>query len=368
MKAFKLITLGGLLVLIISGSGCVKDEELKSEFNIEALNIGDGWQVSSLTDEGFNEATFRAAVMPLFDENNYITVTSMVVVRNGKLVAEAYMRDFQGRLQKRQIQSVTKCITSLVFGIALEDNYFSDLDQKLYSIIPEAFDADARKREITLRHLLTMNSGLKFNNEEIAEELFMKNPKNVNKYILAKPLFALPGSGFNYRDCDPQLLSGAIHKQTGLPLDSIANRYLFKPLGITDYYWERNVDGDSWASEALFMRPRDLAKIGQLVLNKGSWNGEQLISEGWITESTSTQSDPNAGQPPDKKVTFGYYWRIQPNGVAIEANGAGGQQILIVPEKNLVIVYTCEPYVQGQYSLATTLYTITNAILNSLTN
>ena len=367
MNAFKLITLSGLIVLIC-GFGCVKDEELKTEFNIEALNIGDGWQVSSLASEGFNEATFRAAVMPLFDENNYITVTSMVVVRNGKLVAEAYMRDFQGRLQKRQIQSTTKCITSLVFGIALEKNYFTGLDQKLYSIIPEAFDEDLRKREITLRHLLTMNTGLKFNNEEIAEELFMKRPKNVIKYILAKPLFASPGSGFNYRDCDPQLLSGAIHRQTGLPLDSVADIYLFKPLGITDYYWERNVDGDSWASEALFMRPRDMAKIGQLVLNKGRWNGEQLISEEWIIQSTTTQSDPNAGQPLDKKVTFGYYWRIQPNGVAFEANGAGGQQILIIPEKNLVIVYTCEPYVQGQYSLATAMYTITNAIINSIIN
>lgn len=367
MKAIKLITSFGLIILI-SGFGCVKDEKLKTEFNIEGVNIGDGWQISSLASEGFNEVVFRAAVMPLFDENNYITVTSLIVARNGKLVAEAYMRDFQGRLQKRQIQSTTKCITSLVIGIAFEKNYFTGLDQKLYNIMPEAFDEDLRKREITLRHLLTMNTGLKFNNEEIAEELFMKKQENVNKYILAKPLFALPGSGFNYRDCDPQLLSGAIHKQTGLPLDSIANRYLFKPLGITDYYWEKNVDGDSWASEALFMRPRDMAKIGQLVLNKGSWNGEQLISEDWITESTSTQSDPNVGQPPDKKVTFGYYWRIQPNGVAIEANGAGGQQILIIPEKNLVIVYTCEPYVQGQYSLATSLYTITNAIINSVTN
>jgi CubicO group peptidase (beta-lactamase class C family) len=367
MKIFRSITLISLLFLI-SSLGCVKDEKLKTDFNIEAVDIGDGWTISSLAAEGFDEASFREAVIPLFSENNYITVTGMVVVRNGKLVAESYMRDFPGRLQKRQIQSSTKCITSLVFGITLDKNYFTSLDQKLYSIIPEAFDEDLRKREITLRHLLTMNSGLKFNNDEFAEELFMKKQKNVNKYILAKPLFALPGAGFNYRDCDPQLISGAIHKQTGLPLDSVAKKYLFKQLGITDYFWERNSDGDSWASEALFMRPRDMAKIGQLVLNKGKWNGEQLVSEEWINLSTSTQSDPNAGLPPDKKVSFGYYWRIQPDGVAIEANGAGGQQILIIPEKNLVIVYTCDPYVQSKYSLANALYSITNAIINSITN
>jgi CubicO group peptidase (beta-lactamase class C family) len=367
MKTIRLIILSGILSLI-SGFGCTKDELLKTAFNIEAVDIGDGWQISSLSSEGFDENAFKAAVMPLFDENNYITATSMVVVRNGKIVAEAYIRDYQGRLQKCQIQSCTKCITSLVFGIALDQNCFSGLDQKLYSIIPEAFDEDARKREITLRHLLTMNSGLKFNNEDFAEELFMKKPENVEKYILGKPLFALPGEVYNYRDCDPQLLSGTIHKATGLTLDLLANKYLFEPLEITDYYWERNVDGDSWASEALYMRPRDMAKIGQLVLNRGNWNGKQLIPEEWIALSTSTQSDPNEGQPLNTKVTFGYYWRIQPNGTAIEANGAGGQQILIVPEDNLVIVYTCEPYVQGQYSLAIALYNITNSIINSIKN
>jgi CubicO group peptidase (beta-lactamase class C family) len=367
MKTFKLIILLDFLVLI-SGSGCLKDEKLKTEFNVGAIEIGDGWQISSLASEGFNVNAFKAAVMPLFDEDKYITATSMIVVRNGKLVAEAYIRDFLDRFQKHQIQSSTKCITSLVFGITLDKNYFTEIDQKLYSIIPDAFDEDLRKREITLRHLLTMNSGLKFDNEDLAQELFMKRPKNVNKYILAKPLFALPGEVYNYRDCDPQLISGAIHKQTGLTLDSLADKYLFKPLGITDYYWERNVDGDAWASEALYMRPRDMAKIGQLILNKGNWNGEQLVSEEWIDRSTSTQSDPNADQPLNTKVTFGYYWRIQPNGVAIEANGAGGQQILIIPEKNLVIVYTCEPYVQGKYSLATGLYKITNAIISSMTN
>jgi CubicO group peptidase (beta-lactamase class C family) len=367
MKTIKLSILS-LFFVLISGFSCMKDEKLKTDFNIEAIEIGDGWQISPPGSEGFSENAFKAAVMPLFDENNHITVTSMVVVRNGKLIAEAYMRDFQGRLQKRQIQSITKCITSLVFGITLDKNYFTDLDQRLYSIIPEAFDKDLRKREITLRHLLTMNSGLKFDNEDFAVELFMKKQQNVNKYILAKPLFALPGETYNYRDCDPQLLSGAIHKQTGLTLDSFADKYLFEPLMITDYCWERNVDGDSWASEALYMRPRDMAKIGQLVLNKGNWNGEQLISKEWIAQSTSTQSDPNADQPPDRKVTFGYYWRIQPNGVAIEANGAGGQQILIIPEKNLVIVYTCEPYIQGKYSLASALYSITNAIIKCMTN
>jgi CubicO group peptidase (beta-lactamase class C family) len=163
-------------------------------------------------------------------------------------------------------------------------------------------------------------------------------------------------------------LSGAIHKQTGITLDEFAGIRLFDPMGIEDYYWERNEDGDSWASEALFMRPRDLAKIGQLVLNQGMWNGEQLVSQEWIEQSTSTQSTPNSSQPDNIEITFGYYWRLQPNRVAIEANGAGGQQILIIPDENLVIVFTCEPDVDGEYSLAAANYKISQAIVNSIVN
>ncbi len=213
-----------------------------------------------------------------------------------------------------------------------------------------------------------MNSGLDFSNEDFADELFMERRKNVMKAILSKPLFALPGEVYNYRDCDPQLLSGVIHLKTGTTLDAMAKERLFDPMGITDYYWERNADGDSWASEALFMRPRDLAKIGQLVLNRGRWNGESLVSEEWIGMSTSTQSNPNAGQPDNVRMTFGFYWRLQPNRVAIEANGAGGQQILVIPQKNMVIVFTCEPYVDGSYSLAGSIYQISQAIVNSTIN
>jgi CubicO group peptidase (beta-lactamase class C family) len=365
MKATQLIRFISIL-LLVTLFGCLDDERLKTSFNIDAIDVGDGWEISTPTAEGFNDARFRSAIGPFFAEDRFVTAISLIVVRNNKLVAEAYVQNLNDRYQKRQIQSTTKCITSLVFGIARDMNYFSNLDQKLYDIVPNAFDNDGRKRGITLRHLLTMNSGLDFNNEDFAHELFMEKQKDVMKVILAKPLFALPGQVYDYRDCDPQLLSGAIHAQTGMTLDEVAGKKLFGPMGIADYYWERNEDGDSWASEALFMRPRDMAKIGQLVLNKGKWNGKQLVSQEWIEQCTSTQSDPNAGQPDDMRFSFGFYWRIQPNHVAFEANGAGGQQILIIPDKALVLVFTCEPYVKGKYSLASENYGIAQAIVNSI--
>ncbi|MBC8436253.1 MAG: serine hydrolase [Bacteroidetes bacterium] len=185
----------------------------------------------------------------------------------------------------RNMQSSTKSVTSLVFGIARDMGYFNSLDQKLYDIIPEEFDANLNKRDITLRHLMTMKSGLEFNNDDFATELHMKEPKNQLKYILAKSLYANPGALWWYRDCDPQLLGGAILKKSGMLLEEIADEKLFGPIGITDYYWEKNADGHNWAAQALFMRPRDMARIGKLVLNKGMWNGQQLVSEEWIEQS-----------------------------------------------------------------------------------
>ena len=195
----------------------------------------------------------------------------------------------------------------------------------------------------------------------------MNNQKNVMKYILTKPLFADPGTMFNYRDCDPQLLGGAIRKKTGMTLDEIAEEKLFGPMGIEDYYWERNADGDNWASQALYMRPRDLAKIGKLVLNQGNWDGEQLISAEWIEQATSIQTSQYDGQPEDGIDPFyGFYWWIYPHLGAFTALGAGGQFIFMVPDEQLVIVMTSEPYVTDEFSLEADFFELVPMIMDSI--
>ncbi|UCH10288.1 MAG: serine hydrolase, partial [Fidelibacterota bacterium] len=166
---------------------------------------------------------------------------------------------------------------------------------------------------------------------------------------------------------DPQLLGGAVSMKAGMTLDEIAEERLFGPLGITDYYWERNADDDNWASQALYMRPRDLAKIGKLVLNKGNWEGEQLISEDWIEQATSIQTLQYPGQPEDSTDPFyGFYWWIYPHLGAFTALGAGGQFIFIVPDKSLVIVMTSEPYVLDELSLESDFFDLVPMIINSI--
>jgi len=176
--------------------GCLMDTDLKIDLNMEPAVLNDGWEISTQVDEGFDESALQEAYNQFFSENDYITGISLLVVKNGKLVAEGYCRDMKDRDVKRNIQSATKSFTSLVFGIARDMGYFDNLDQKLYDIIPEAFDSNLKKRDITLRHLMTMKSGLEFDNDAFAEQLHMDERKNQMKYILSKPLFAAPGTEY----------------------------------------------------------------------------------------------------------------------------------------------------------------------------
>ena len=344
--------------------------------NINPVELSDGLNISNPADEGFDESALKEAYDLFFSEDEFITGISLLVLRNDKLVAEGYCRDPKDRDVKRNIQSATKSFTSLVFGIAMEMGYFDSLDMKLYDIIPEAFDSDIKKQDITLRHLMTMRSGLAFDNEDFAQELHIEDQENQMTHILAKPLFADPGTRYWYRDCDPQLLSGAILKQTGKTLEEIADENLFEPMGITDYFWEKNIDGHNWAAQALFMCPRDMAKIGLMVLNGGAWEGQQLVPQAWITESTSFQvrydiPDHDFGShiPPG----FGFFWWVYepdydrlPNIQAFSAVGSGGQYIFMVPEEDLIIIMTSEPYVDGSVNLERAFFTLAEMIINSI--
>ena len=189
-------------------------------------------------------------------------------------------------------------------------------------------------------------------------------------------IFADPGTRYWYRDCDPQLLGGAIYKQTNLTLEEIAEDKLFGPMGITDYFWEKNADGHNWAAQALYMRPRDMAKIGLLMLNNGKWNGQQLVSEDWIEQSTSFQTVfdiPGRDLSSEILPDMGYFWWIYepdyprlPEIRAFSAVGAGGQYIFVIPDLELLIVMTAEPYVEGELSLERSFFSIAALVIDAI--
>lgn len=330
------------LLTVVAVSGCILDPELKVQSDTHPVDIGDGWTISAPAAEGFDEAALGDAFAWFYADTAYFNAVSLLIARNGKLIAEAYARSARDRGVKRNVQSVTKSVTSLVFGIARGDGLFPDLDQTLYSILPDAFDQEVEKRQITLRHLLTMRSGILFDNDDFTTEIVRNRPHDQARYILSKALYNSPGAEFYYRDADPQLLSSAVERVTGRTLEAIATERLFGPLGITDYFWEANVDGTSFGPFGLFLRPRDLLKIGQLALQDGEWEGQQIVPQEWIVQSTAAQT-----QTPQVNADYGYYWWVVPELDAFTASGHGGQFVFVVPADALVIVMTSLPSSDG---------------------
>jgi CubicO group peptidase (beta-lactamase class C family) len=204
--------------------------------------------------------------------------------------------------------------------------------------MPGAFDDDPAKRAITLHHVLTMRSGILFDNDNFTTEMIRQRHTDQARYILAKPLYNAPGVEFYYRDADPQLLSSAVEAVTGRSLAAIAAERLFGPLGITDHVWEANVDGSSFGPFGLFLKPRDLLKIGQLALQNGQWEGEHLVPADWIALATDVHTSTTY---PD--LFYGYYWWIVPELDTYSAWGRGGQFVLVVPADQLVILMTSLP-------------------------
>ncbi|NIT03487.1 serine hydrolase, partial [Candidatus Saccharibacteria bacterium] len=198
--------------------------------------MNDGWETASPEEVNISREALDKVYADFVSEDRYFNAKSLLVVKNGKVAFEAYCRSPKDRDRYGHVQSATKSVTSLVFGMVKSEGYIDSLDQTLYSIMPEKFPSDVRKRSITLGHLLTMTSGLSFDNDVFSVEIYVDKPSDPVKYILRKPLCATPGEKFNYRDADPHLVSYVIRRLTGKTEEQWARERLFGPLGIREYY------------------------------------------------------------------------------------------------------------------------------------
>jgi CubicO group peptidase (beta-lactamase class C family) len=334
--------LTGTVPILVLLAGCVADAPYKFPAEPAPQQLPDGWEIAAPEASGVNRSDLDNVYSRLLSEREYFNVKSLLLVKDGKLVFEACVRDPGDRDHYTHIQSVTKSVTSLVFGIVRSDGFFPSLDQTLYSIIPEKFPDDKAKRTITLRHLLTMTSGLLLDNDDFSIELIVEKPADPVRYFLNKPLYANPGDRFYYRDVDPQLVSSALQKVTAKTEEHWARERLFTQLGIRDYHWQSDHTGTTAGAHALHLRPRDMAKIGQMVLDHGRWKGIQIVDSAWIALSTRKQVDVGVQDPP-LNYEYGYYWWIHPRRQAISAWGHGGNFIFILPGKNMVLVMTSMP-------------------------
>ena len=325
----------------------------------------DGWPVASVNED---QVTDRTALCRMADRlvASDANIHAVLVARGGRLVFERYFKgtdEIPGHIFGRRVEtvsfdadtlhdmkSVSKSVASLAVGIAIDRGLIRSVNEPIFSFFPELSDLRTPEKDrIQLVHALTMSMGLKWVEATPATGDYDNDEARMNmawdpcRYVLGLAATAPAGQQFFYNTGALRLVSAIIRKATGRPLDEFAREALFEPLGITSAEWAR-VRGDTDAGGGLRLRPRDMAKIGQLVLAGGRWNDRQIVSKDWIETSTALKIKATDDQ------SYGYLWwlgqsRFNRREVHwVGALGRGGQSIRIVPELDLVVVVTAGFY------------------------
>ena len=325
------------------------------------------WKKSTPEKQGMDSQKLADMFKILKDED--YKIDNISIIRNGFLVTDYYKYPFK-KGDKHIIHSVTKSVLSALIGIAIDKGYIKSVKERVINFFPEklSFKKGEELKNITLEHLLMMSSGLK------TEDNWRYKWKGLTKmrtqddwvhYLLNLPVEKESGKEFDYSNGVSYLISALLFKATKIKPQDFAQRYLFDPLGISksDVKWSLDPRGVHIGWGGMHMRPSDMAKFGLLFLNKGVWDGKQVISREWIEESTKTRLKS------DLYENYGYQWWNGPAMYKLEkswrhkwnytmvksdpienyymAVGFMGQFIYVVPDRNMVIVFTSHLPVEG---------------------
>ena len=350
-----------VLVLLILVALTAQNARAQSDCGVP-LSHGDGWAAGTPESVDLSSAAL-CPVVTWLENWKEADVHAILVVRHGKLVFEHYFTGTDDRMGhstgtlkfgpdvKHDERSVSKSITSLLVGIAIDRGWIKSVDQPVMPFFPQYADLRTPEKDrITLRDLLTMSSGLAWDEFDVPytssdnSEIRMNESPDPYRYVLSQPVVTPPGQLWNYSSGSTELLGAILRKATGKPLDQLAKELLFEPLGITDVEWYQMKGGNPMAAAGLRLRPRDLAKIGQLVLQRGTWNGKQIVSARWIQDATSPKINGFM------IFFYGYqFWLgrslVQEHAVDWAAAwGLGGQRVFILPALDLVVVVNAGLY------------------------
>jgi len=328
-------------------------------------DLSDGWQIATPQRQGLDAGPL-CDIGPRFEGWKEANAHAVLVLRHGKLVYERYFAGEDqewgkwsaGAIQhsaarKHDVRSISKSVVSLLVGAAVDRGWLS-IDQSVLAFFPEYADLRTpMKDRITVRHLLTMSSGLAWDEslpyaDRRNSETAMNLAPDAVRYVLEQPMWrSAPGENYNYSGGSAVVLAAILQKVSGgMDITMLSKTLLFDPLGIADFEWAVWNDRPVIAS-GLRLRARDLAKIGQLVLDKGRWQGRQIIPETWIAESTAPQIN---GQSP---FFYGYQWwlgRSLLHGSQVDwvaGLGEGSQRLYIIPEFRIVVVLNFGLYGRG---------------------
>ena len=334
-----------------------------------------GWAQASPASVGLDEKVLTAFDADLA-RGKYMLVDSFQVFRCGKEVfSRKYSHDYakiygkeakeKGPLNARltgrynyfdpewhpyyhgsdlhTMQSVSKTVTSVIYGVAYARGDFKDaLDTPVLKFfdVAKVKNVDDRKRRLTLKDVLTMSTGLAWN-----EELAYDDPRNDAslmeatddwvQYVIDKPMAAEPGKLFNYSSGATELLAYIFQNETGQDIEEYGDKYLFTPLGMK-HHWKRSYLDVVDTEGGLYLNGDDLAKIGYLYAHDGMWDGKPILSKEWVKASTTPQIDAEEG------FKYGYKWWLYPlNGKFVwMARGFGGQELMVFPDQHLIAVFT----------------------------
>lgn len=293
------------------------------------------WPVAAPGDERMDADLLQHLVDTVTAENR--AIDSVTVVRNGRLVLDEYFAGFEsGRLHS--LASCTKSIMSVLIGIAIDQGHIDGVDHPVLDFFPdrEVGNRDGSKEAMTLENLLTMSSGMECaDSEDFLTE--MRASGDWIQFVLDRRMSYPPGDRFEYCSSNSFLLSAILQQATGMNALAFARENLFEPLGITEVYWPASPDGITHGWGDLALKPHDMAKIGVMLLDQGQWEGRQIVSSGWVEESTVLRLPTMRSD--GLFEGYGYQWWVDPAGL-YAASGTGGQFIYVVPGESLVVVFT----------------------------
>ena len=331
-------------------------------------DIGDGWAVSNLGDQGMDTQKI-VDMMNNIVRGAYPGIDSVAIAKNNSLVhywfADRQLDQFDGWIgntnrERHILHSTSKSFTSALVGIAIDQGYIASTQVSFYDLFayPAYDNWDARKADMTLEDALTMRFGLTWDEWSLP----YTNPDNDlvaletdyidwSKALLDLPMSSDPGTQFTYNTAGTIAIGQAVQNAVRMPLADFANQFLFYPMQITDAAWARSPTNLPNGGSGLYLTSRDLIKFGQLYIDNGAWQGQQLISADWIADTVVRRVDISSWATYSE--AYGFQWWLDDlsyKGQPVETwvtSGYGGQYLFAVPSLDLVVGFTGQNYTNG---------------------
>lgn len=354
------------LLLLLSLLSCQKSYKRSTDYSYtKPIQLSDSIKVDYLYNTGMDTIQI-INLTKLILSDTIPNIHSLLILKDNKLVYENYFAGNDEIVGKKlgyvehgiedlhDCRSMSKSVTSACIGIAVKKGLIKNIDESIFPYFKKyQNDFDEQKKRITIRHLLTMTSGLKWN-----EDISYRDPRNTElkmdmssdpiDFILSRPMVSEPGATWNYNGGNTQLLAEIIKSVSDLPIDKFAEQELFTPLGINKYEWLPLVKNMPAAASGVRLRSRDLLKFGMLYMNDGKWQDKEVLDTNWVKESLNSAITRPSTK--DKNAGYGFqFWTFKEtiNGKEIEiqeAKGNGGQRIFFCKSLNLLVVITAGNY------------------------